>query len=211
MHSFAIYASLLSLIATLGAGSPAAAGVSAGHAGFTLPANLSSGLYTAYFDSTGKEIHELISTDLPTGSPVELSLEKRQQYADNVVLEFTLCGCGFNVDVADCNGAVAGLENWAGNGRYMAINIVEYVIYGSVVAFVCSNNGEDGPSYVSAQSLAYDASVITSNCGSYVAGTLIDRFPGTYWVYAEDTSGYMQYINGMNICGAARYGTTNYC
>jgi len=210
MRSFAISASLLSLIATLGAVSLVAAGVPAEHDGFYLPANLSSGLYTAYFDDTGKEIHELISTDLPTGSPAPPPLHTRQQYADNAV-PYTLCGCGFDLDVGDCNAAVSVLENWAGNGVTMSDNTVVYVIDGSVVAFVCSNNGEAGPTELDSESLVSDYSIITSNCGWYIAGTYILMTDAAYWEYLSRTSGYMQYINGMNICAAARYSSATSC
>jgi hypothetical protein len=82
---------------------------------FTLPEGLTNGIYAAYYNATGHEVH-VRASDLtrlsaktfarPNHAIRSNRLEKRQDAGSEIY-----CGCGFNMNHGDCDNAVAMLKS----------------------------------------------------------------------------------------------------
>ncbi|GME37248.1 uncharacterized protein LTHEOB_4493 [Neofusicoccum parvum] len=181
-------------------------------AAFVLPEGLSDGYYRASIDERGYEIHELLSAPgvehmdptivaqmAPTteNETYEISA-KLHKRADNV-----WCGCGFGLNNADCDAAVADMKNQVSGGVHIQAHLSYYSIRGSVVFFAC--NGGDGQLFMDSPTVAYIATQITNSCGWYTAGTFARLG------YLSESSGYMRYSAGLDFCGAAKTSPAHSC
>ena len=190
---------------------------------FTLPGGLEDGLYRAYYDKEGREVHEPVgnvTTTAPTrrhkarrseASALD-SLEKRQLGATYDVY----CGCGYGLDHGDCDAAVSDLSNqFGGYDGYPCATILEgmsyYSIRGSVVAFGC-NTGTAGDIGICGNEYGEVLQVVTVQCGAYTAGTF--AYLTSYNVPLPEpyiNLGYMQYYAGLDFCGNADLSPVSYC
>jgi hypothetical protein len=149
---------------------------------------MTDGVYRAYVDERGNEVHESVKrafTDATPTAPI-----RRQSETGT-----TRCGCGFNLVPGDCDAAVADMENQLGGGVTFS-DSAYYSIRGAVVAFACAKNGRFT---INSSQFSDFVSDVTSACGRYVAGTWIDLTGG------GDTGdvGYMQYSAGLDFCANA--------
>ena len=197
-------------------------------AGFTLPAGLQNGVYRAYYDKDGREVHELVkaaengTVNLRRGTTdsEERSFINKRQSPGFFLYDGIWCGCGFNLDHGNCDAAVSNLENQLNvpggddsNCAWIDANMSFYAISNDVVAFAC--NWQTTVS-ICGSDLAYSLQQITNSCGWYVAGTQLLEID---WVTPDPIPypvgylnlGYMQYFGGENFCAAATAGTTDHC
>jgi hypothetical protein len=161
------------------------------------------GVYRAYYDKEGREVHELVAPlepkdinarDLSDILPVSTNpLSKRGQRI--------YCGCGFNMNENDCNIAVNNLENQFGGNGIVGPYLSWYAIAGSVVAFFCNYSGD----YYEISSSVYAdiLAAITDACGQYIAGS--------YGSPSTDGVGYMRYYDGLNFCANALTSSSSSC
>ena len=188
---------------------------------FTLPGGLEDGLYRAYYDKEGREVHEPlvnVTTTAPDRrhtarqpeAPSLDPLDKRQ--ADYNIY----CGCGYNLDHGDCDAAVSDLSNQFGgyDGSpcvWIQADMSYYSIRGSVVAFGCNPGYLGGIVQVCGQDYGDDLKVITSQCGAYVAGTFSPVLEGISERKTYIDLGYMQYYAGLDFCGNAESSPVSSC
>ena len=102
--------------------------------GFRLPAKRVEGVYRAYYDVSGNEVHERVADT--AGEAANASVLSADLLGKRDTRIF--CGCGFNMDTGDCDAAVADLENQFGNLNFVPPQQSFYSIRGSVVAFLCN-------------------------------------------------------------------------
>lgn len=187
-----------------------------GAAAFTLPSDLQDGVYRAYYDKDGHEVHVLVQA-AETGNVTlrrgttdseEPSLAKR--LPGTPLLEYS-CGCGFALDHTNCDNAVTGLRVYLeqhgdsslpNNCFDLVPSTVVYSYNNNVVAFVCNGGTEYG---VCSSDVANSLAAVTSHCGLYIAGTEA----AAAWSPSPDGSvdvldyyytGYMQYTAGLDFC-----------
>lgn len=186
-----------------------------GAAAFTLPADLQNGVYHAYYDKDGREVHELVQAAEPgnvtlrhrTTDLEEPSLAKRIPNPNT----YYSCGCGFSLDHGNCDNAVTGLKNYLdqnadpnfSSGCYdLAPYTSAYCYVNNVVVFLCNGEQDYG---VCSNDVTNSLAAITNHCGWYIAGTEAAEawFPnldGSPEVDPPYFTGYMQYGPGLNFC-----------
>ncbi|KAH7379789.1 hypothetical protein BKA64DRAFT_713831 [Cadophora sp. MPI-SDFR-AT-0126] len=140
---------------------------------YTLPAGLHDGLYGAFLDDRGNEVHRRLPPpsleNINTNTTV---LEERQTDGggggDQLPPQFR-CGCGFIMDHGGCDASVQDLKDQLGSGvSWINANSAWYSIRSNVVSFICV--GPYGANF-RASSFQSATEQITYHCGSYVAGT----------------------------------------
>jgi hypothetical protein len=186
-----------------------------GAAAFTLPTDLQNGVYRAYYDKDGREVHELVQAFEPgtvtlrrgTTDSEEPSLDKRLVDPDTSYS----CGCGWSLDHGNCDNSVTGLKNYLDqhpNGSLcylLTTYTATYCYVNNVVTFLCSGSQEYG---VCSSDVGNSLAAITKNCGWYIAGTeaaqaWVPNFDGSVDVEEAYLTGYMQYSAGLDFCGNA--------
>lgn len=183
---------LVSLFFALAAGSP-----------FTLPGGLSNGLYKAYYNEAGQEVHERISTDTSKITTVQSIPNHASSLSKRQITDGHWCGCAFPMNAGDTNVANAGMNNWASSSPSLGGNAVVFYIQNTAVAFAINYDG----AAVTVPSNMQPAScpAISYSCGNFIAGTI------QYLDFAHLDYGYMNYFSGLNIMGAAESSTQDYC
>lgn len=182
---------------------------------FVLPGGLTDGVYRAYTDEHGVEIHERasgpsagaivssgpatrdISADISADSNETHGLSKRRLPGQH------WCGCGFTLNHQDCDSAVADIKNQVGSGVHIQAHRAYYSIRGSVIFFAC--NTGDGQLYMDVPSVTDIAGSLTEVCGRYIAGTYARLG------YPPEASGYMRYSQGLDFCAAAKTSPASSC
>lgn len=189
-------------------------------AAFKVPEGQADGVYRAYYDAEGKEVHELLTPEMLISSPPEGAASVLQPSPPAAVAPVTpryageknpllskrrdniYCGCGFTLDPGDCDAVVADLKAQFGSGyTFIQPRMSYYSIMGrSVVAFVCNYSGS---AYlgVTAQSYGEWLVVITAECGRYIAGS--EGTPGS------SSQGYMR--SGSDFCANALTSPAHHC
>jgi hypothetical protein len=151
------------------------------------------GFYVAYVDEFGKDVHTLISAPNKTGFVDGLAPSMPKPKLAKRSSGYSWCGCGYNMNHADCDAANADLANQAGGGITVGGGLCYYSVVSSAVAFVC--NPYSSQDNILAETFYSDGvgssdAVITSDCGWYVAGT----YAWGYW--PSYVVGYMIYYAG---------------
>ncbi|KAL8364553.1 hypothetical protein RB595_003709 [Gaeumannomyces hyphopodioides] len=184
---------------------------------FRVPEGQAAGVYRAYYDAEGKEVHELLTPDMLVDTPPEdaevhsLSgpapapavtpryasgnplLSKRR---DNIY-----CGCGFTLNPGDCDAVVDNLKAQLGDHTWISPRMSYYSIMGrSVTAFVCNLSGTSTLG-IRASVYAEILGVITGECGRYIAGS--EGTPGSA------AFGYMR--SGSDFCRDALSSSAHHC
>lgn len=148
-------------------------GMAAIGSAFTLPEGQANGVYRAYYNNAGEEVHEPItgqSTNIVTNSARAVSNWARSQAAkrqQSPPLD-TGCVCGPTLNTDDTNAAVSQLSDQISNNPEVVGNGSAYVVSGSVVAFICNGASENQVMDGSIINLA--AVDVTNACGSFVPG-----------------------------------------
>ncbi|KAJ6779493.1 hypothetical protein PWT90_11036 [Aphanocladium album] len=176
---------------------------------FRLPADATDGVYSAYIDSSGKEVYERIGDGFP-GAADSLPARVEAQEAANAAAaaaeaalskrDFTWCGCGIRMNGGDCDTATHDVEHQLGDGgRYVNPQGSVFAVRGSVVAFVCNHSRQP---LLTRASDARDAwGGATRACGYYIAGT--------WEISSELDGGYMN--SGQEWCGRDRSSQQHSC
>ncbi|KAB2571943.1 hypothetical protein BFW01_g1843 [Lasiodiplodia theobromae] len=180
-------------------------------AAFVLPEGLSDGFYRASIDERGYEIHELLSAGIDDANPTIVAQMAPTTENETYDLPAQLqkragtkwCGCGFTLDHAGCDAAVADMKVQVSGGVHIQAHLAYYSIKGGVVFFAC--NTGNGQLFMDAPTVAYVASEITNACGWYIAGTFARSG------YPSEASGYMRYSSGLDFCGAAKSSSAHSC
>lgn len=133
---------------------------------FRVPEGTPDGFYRAYMKD-GVEIHEPVSpVDMKAVNTDNKTVATVQPRYDSDWS--TWCGCGWDVNPADTDAAVADLMYQLRDRQYIPTGQAFYSIRGSVVAFDCSlgfGMTEDS------SNVARAISKVKERCGSYTAGT----------------------------------------
>ncbi|KAK3693250.1 hypothetical protein B0T22DRAFT_449284 [Podospora appendiculata] len=171
--------------------------------------NITNGIFKAYHDKTGNEVHEILTLDginkdaqaaVASGVAVATrSLDKNPHVARFDTARRSWCGCGLNMDHSDCDNAVELLKRQirAHNGQiFVPIGQAYYSIYGNVVAFVCSPGSNSAITGITESSFTWALGFLTDHCGRYVPGTYIE---GAINV-AGELEGYMEVNGGVDFC-----------
>lgn len=150
----------------------------AGITAFRVPEGAIDGVYSAYYSSTGEEVHTpLNSTNVEYVSAGPL-VSKRDNSGPNKVT----CG-DYRLDYTGTNDAASNLEAQCGDGAFVGKGLSFYGIFNGVVAFYCNSRGSANNCYSSEAADAF--SRITSACGSFAAGY-------DYVTDRSDTYGYQR-------------------
>ncbi|KAH8884741.1 hypothetical protein GQ53DRAFT_751671 [Thozetella sp. PMI_491] len=175
--------------------------------GFTLPAVKRDGVFRAYYDENGVEVHEELTPDmLVTEIPANVtflasskvpSLDKRATSGTDQVY----CGCGFDMNHQNCDDAVQNMKDQTGGGVAIPPRQSYYAIRGAVVDFAC-NYQSDYSLWVWADQIGDIAARITNSCGWYIAGSVGEAAYGV---------GYMRYSTGLDFCGNALSSSAHSC
>ncbi|KAK9357576.1 hypothetical protein V1504DRAFT_464073 [Lipomyces starkeyi] len=175
---------------------------------FVIPLGTGEGLYRAYVNERGDEIHERISSvpnlkhsaaPAPTTSNIPATLQARQQSAT------MFCGCGFTLTPSNCDAAVSNIEAQLSQANgIIPADSTFYYIFGDVVAFACNRGVTIG---IADGTYADMLVQITNACGWYMAGTYqtIDGY-GMDILY-----GYMRYWDGLDFCANADSSPAHSC
>ncbi|KAM7217304.1 hypothetical protein V8F06_007361 [Rhypophila decipiens] len=182
---------------------------------YTLPPNLSDGLYHAQIDVDGNEVHELLSTTLfPPTNNNNNNISARALEPDEALDDDTTPVVSGRYDirstimkrqVCQCDTAVNTIKHRLGffgdafTGAY-------YSVSGGVVAFACALNG---PAFANDPLVTEDLRIITRWCGRYIAGTR--NVGGQPNGFNSATIGYMRYHAGLDFCGTARNSKSDHC
>jgi hypothetical protein len=182
-------------------------GLAAIGSAFTLPGGQPNGLYRAYYDADGKEVHEFVAADnisLPQALPErEYSRSKREALPKRWDSSQAWCGCAFPMNAADTNNANAILANYAASSPVLDGGRTQYSVQNSAVAFVC--NFDSGSVTIPSNLVSNNSPDISYACGNFIAGT--SRLEG----FADLDYGYMNYLSGLDFCGAAESSTQQIC
>ncbi|KAK1657448.1 hypothetical protein BDP55DRAFT_773959 [Colletotrichum godetiae] len=198
----------LYIIATLAAASAA----------FRVPEGATDGVYAAYYDESGNEVHvkdpnPIIVAVLVSAAPEARAVKKpgvsraRRASAPSELFARAAtvwCGCGFHLNNIDCDGAVQQIKdgiNGAGGQSDVGPGLAWYAIRGNVVVFLCNRYGP-GRGRVTVSSFAAGLSTITSACGYYVTGTIEN---GVLDI------GYMNNDSNVWFCERSRWSTVHEC
>jgi hypothetical protein len=149
-----------------------ALGMAAVGSAFTLPEGQANGVYRAYYNAAGEEVHELItgkSTNIVANSARAVSNWARAHAKrQNSPPLDTGCVCGPTLNTGDTNSAVSQLSDQISNNPEVVANSSAYVVSGSVVAFIC--NGASENQVMDGSIINIAASDVTNACGSFVPG-----------------------------------------
>lgn len=166
---------------------------------------MTDGVYRAYVDERGNEVHESVNRAFPDATPAApISVVQRDE--DSLAArDFgqIYCGCGFDLVPGDCDAAVADIKNQLGGGATFSYRAY-YSIRGAVVAFACARTYDYT---ITGDNYASFVSDVTSVCGRYVAGTFADYGQG----YLGADVGYMQYYSGLDFCAHAEGSSEHSC
>lgn len=171
---------------------------------FEIPQGATDGVYRAYINESGNEVHELI----PAGA---IDISPREPMPHDALSEGTWlakrgqawCGCGFGMDHGSCDAANNALSKHLNNGPIINGGVGFYAVVGSSVAFLC--NRDSFPAQVFSGSVVIGARQVTAACGYYIAGTWrVDGFKAMDY-------GYMNWYNGLNFCGNAENSPQHHC
>lgn len=161
--------------------------------GFTLPANDPDGMYKAYYDKDGKEVHEPLTPEImardraatikanlvapATPSLADTSKQlKPRQYRGSGSNRRLWCECGENMDHSDCDMATDELRlliEEANGTVYVPISTGYYRRHGAVVTFICSPPENQAVTPITREIYDYALWFITDRCGHYVPGSYI--------------------------------------
>jgi hypothetical protein len=182
---------------------------------FQIPEGTPDGFYVAYYDASGHEVHQPVTPDMISQVidhetvasnlvsrpyPVPTTSKRQTNFWE------TWCGCGIEVNHGDCDAAVADLKFQTRDRVRIEARMAYYSIRGSAVAFACNLTGQTA--VISDEGVGLSTQHITSNCGSYIAGTALHHFDST----AEfPFTGYMRYSSGLDFCAASTSSTSNHC
>ncbi|KAK3390739.1 hypothetical protein B0H63DRAFT_519953 [Podospora didyma] len=176
---------------------------------FRIPEDTPDGVYTAYYNTTGHQILELISP-IPAASSSSASQFSRgikQGVTELVRFPHTKrgqswCGCTFGMDHGDCDAANEALKAQFSPGYNLAARTGTFAVRGSAAAFAC-NYGNYNVQIFSGTVIT-GAQHVTSSCGWYIAGTWrVDGFDALDY-------GYMNWVN-QNVCDAAESSGSHKC
>lgn len=148
---------------------------------YTLPKGAANGVYRAYYNEAGEEVHELIGrnpfeNETASSSPVFNNAprsERRGLRMDKRNVE-TWCGCNYPMNAGDTNIANAGLASQIAShqGNMNALQAF-WTVQNTAVAFVCNRgtNPDDRATGVPVSVVEDYAWQITQACGCFIAGT----------------------------------------
>lgn len=174
-----------------------------GASAFALPSNPIDGIYQVRRSANGAEVHSSLSPApiqrrTSPSIPASHQLAKREDSWGN-----TYCGCGFDLNHADTDAAVADLKaQLTADGKYIEPGLSYYSIRGGVVAFAC-NLDHQAILHVWEDVITQAAGQITNACGEYVAGS-----EGGHFDFAI---GYMRSGPNVDFCGGALTSPANSC
>src|SRR5690349_21662869 len=97
---------------------------------FTLKGGLSNGLYKAYYNTAGEEVHELVTADTLNTIRGRMSSPSKRWSVGEV-----WCGCAFPMNAGDTNVANSVMANWAASSPQLGAYAAEYYIQNTAVAF----------------------------------------------------------------------------
>ncbi|KAB5542731.1 hypothetical protein GE09DRAFT_1245206 [Coniochaeta sp. 2T2.1] len=160
-------------------------------AAFRIPADAPNGLFKAYYDENGTEVHvrlivEMMKADatklfaaglvdtettqptilLPRGSLASEAAKYRRQY----------CECGQSMDHSDCDDATDAVREQikeAGGAALVPIDEGIYGTFNGVTSFICTPGDNEAVTPVTKE--IYDAALgkSTAACGKYVPGVYV--------------------------------------
>lgn len=176
---------------------------------FTIPGGLSNGLYKAYYNAAGEEVHELVtaedynSTSLPATPAEYESSAKRHEVVKRWDSYYIWCGCGFNMNAGDTNVANACLANWAASSPVLGGDVAQYCIQNTAIAFAVNYFSEAVT--IPSNLVSNNSPDISYDCGNFVAGT--SALNG----FVHLDYGYMNYYSGINLGTAPQAGSASVC
>ncbi|KAJ6790238.1 hypothetical protein PWT90_06846 [Aphanocladium album] len=165
--------------------------------GFRAPADQPEGVYMAYYDDAGKEVHERIGDGLP--APDTLSSRSLTSPSRIFKRNQTWCGCNIRMTGGDCDAATHDIEAQLGGGKYIGAGLAYYSNRGGVTAFVCNHSRQQ--LHATGRDANYSWGAITRACGYYIAGT--------YEISGDLEAGYM--LSGQNFCARDRGSSSHHC
>ncbi|UKZ74644.1 hypothetical protein TrVFT333_002314 [Trichoderma virens FT-333] len=188
---------------------------------FKLPAGLQDGSYVAYTDDSGEDVFEPFTPQLAarlniTHDTPGISPPTRREPGQGITRRgrsssaldarsdyhwFTWCGCGFDLNHANCDRAVQGIKDQCGKGCNLPHAQAWFTIADDVVAFLCDGG------VASADRITTAAAKITEKCGWYIAGTAMFE-EGLFY---ELNIGYMRYSPGLDFCADAASSPVAFC
>ncbi|KAJ9149860.1 hypothetical protein NKR23_g4186 [Pleurostoma richardsiae] len=186
--------------------------------GFHLPANLPDGIYVAYYNSAGDEVHQPATLEIMNNPETYLDIGAPPAAATAAAVRSLrradpwryVCGCGFNMNHGDCDYAVEELKKQCdradGGVAFVPPGLAWYSIHGGVVAFICNPHGGGTVQGIGRSGLTASYQHITDQCGWYVAGT--------YWYGVDPVGldvGYMIYYSGLDFCAHAEGSSRTSC
>lgn len=179
-------------------------GLTATGSAFTFPAGAANGIYRAYYNDAGDEVHELISPDTFEDAVVSEREVAHNDRHSRQLGALTWCGCGISMNAYDTNTANGNLQSQVSGGNlYLPENAAAYAIYNTVVAFSCTQSFGQGTLQIDPDIVNGNDWRITQACGAFVPGTA----DTLYWY----DYGYMNYSPGLDFCGAAKASSSNTC
>lgn len=167
---------------------------------FKIPEGTPDGIYQAYYDSDGNEVHERIG-DNTTDDVVPILARSQPELSPLQKRNEVWCGCGIHMQGGDCDDATHDVERQLGSGGGSAVPPTgsTYSKRGAVVAFFC--NHERSPKYANDNDARNAWAQITNSCNYYIAGT--------WQVDGGLTAGYM--ASFMDFCAHDRDANVNHC
>jgi hypothetical protein len=174
---------------------------------FTLPANLTAGVYRAYYDENGLEVHEAITEEFFAAKRAVASAHDMATFESNLAKRAgpMWCGCGIGMNHGDCDNAVDKLKGQFHDGTAYIPGGNSYYSHSDnrgVVAFACNAAGDQR--IASGAMIGKMLESVTRSCGWYVPGTQ-ECDPNGLRV------GYMNYAEGARFCDAATSSGQSQC
>lgn len=153
---------------------------------FRIPANTKDGVYKAYYDENGNEVHvplttEILSNDTLAVFAADLAVLPspavgRSHNAPAEVYRRSFCECNENLDHSDADAATQRLRDQmqrAGGTVYVPIGEGIYGTVSGITAFICTPERNSAVTPVSVGDYDYALRFITEHCGRYVPGMYI--------------------------------------
>ncbi|PSN61185.1 hypothetical protein BS50DRAFT_681009 [Corynespora cassiicola Philippines] len=192
------------------------ASLAAASCALKIPRGVTDGTYVAYINSTGHEVHELVSSPSRTVEARYLNPYSPKWYlepaptglARKYPYSVSWCGCGFNVDETNTADATADLYKQIDEDDDTKLMPGEsyYSVRGSVVAFVCNYIPAEGHKRYPKSDLVSDgAHMVDQNCGKNIAGTW-DTTSGSGLFF-----GRMRMSEGLDFCKDATGSSSSTC
>jgi hypothetical protein len=175
---------------------------------YSIPSDLTDGVYAAFTDASGAEVHHLIwpaSTVTPSRT-----IDEREPQASSTLTPggttiggagsspppstgykpyITFCNCTVHLSQPNTDVAVTNLENSLGTNTFIPANVGYFSIANNVVAYACNQNSV--AFLADSDYFSFATAEITQSCGKYVEGTFL---------LSGLDAGYMAYANGTNFC-----------